>query len=407
MGNFKFKPESVLEFSCPGIGTSTTQSEAVTYFKRYLGLIGKSADSNGYLDTDTFMVRTCTTTAYQTGTLDKQHSDKYKNGTTVLYKGCLYDSYWASFTGYVVLPFKVNGNNVKLVLPGTILSSYNNLGLRTSGTGTITRTSSGITVTGTSTSTTSSTQFENGIVPLFCIAVGLGGGGGGSSSEALVAGRGGGGGSCSMGVLSFIGNNIYNFSVGAGGAGGYHIEGTDSSTSSHHDGASGNSTFITTNNGATTLIGAGGGKGGVAQSTSRANGGSVSTNNCPYKLYPISGSGTITNKVGGTGSVDTNTTGSSVSITEFSTMSTATGRQRLSKPNIFESKTYAVGTSYNPGGAGGGATCFLNGANGGSAASVGSNGSDGYGNGGGGGGYLVGSYIDGGKGGSGRVQFWC
>jgi hypothetical protein len=71
MGNFKFKPESVLEFSCPGIGTSTTQDQAVTYFKRYLGLIGKSADSNGYLDTDTFMVRACTTTDYQTNTLDK------------------------------------------------------------------------------------------------------------------------------------------------------------------------------------------------------------------------------------------------------------------------------------------------------------------------------------------------
>lgn len=407
MGSFKFKPESVLEFHCPGIGTSTSQTEAVTYFKRYLGLIGKSADSNGYLDTDTFMVRACTTTAYRTGTLDKQHSDKYKNGTVVLYKGCLYDSYWASFTGYVVLPFKVNGNNVKLVLPGTILSSYTNLGLRTSGTGTITRLSSGITVTGDSTSTTSSTQFENGIVPLFCIAVGLGGGGGGSSSEALTAGRGGGGGSCAMGVLSFIGNNIYNFSIGAGGAGGYHTEGTDSATSSHHDGKAGNSTYITTNNGATTLIGAGGGKGGVAQSTSCANGGSVGTNNCPYKLYPISGSGTVTNKAGGTGSVDTNTTGSSVTITELSTLSTATGRKRLANPNILESTTYAAGSSYNPGGAGGGASCFLDGASGGNIASNGSTGFSGYGNGGGGGGYLIGSYIDGGKGGSGRVQFWC
>ena len=405
MGNFKFKPESVLEFSCPGIGTSTTQSEAVTYFKRYLGLIGKSADSNGYLDTDTFMVRACTTTAYQTGTLDKQHSDKYKNGTVVLYKGCLYDHHWSEFTGYVVLPFKVSGNNVKLVLPGTIISSYNNLGLRTSGTGTITRTSSGITVTGTSSTTTTSTQFENGIVPLFCIAVGLGGGGGGSSSEALTAGRGGGGGSCAMGVLSFIGNNIYNFSIGAGGAGGYHTEGTDSATSSHHDGASGASTFITTNNGATTLIGAGGGKGGVAQSTSRANGGSVQTNNCPYKLRL--GDSSVTNKGGGNGSVDTATTGSSITVAKLYIASSATGNSRLSKPNILESTTYAAGTSYNPGGAGGGATCFLKGANGGSGASVGSNGSDGYGNGGGGGGYHVGYYIDGGKGGSGRVQFWC
>ena len=404
MGSFKFKPDSVLEFHCPGIGTSTTQAEAVKYFNQYLTSIGKSVDSNGYLDTDTFMVRNATTSSYQTNTLDKQYSSYYMNGSTVLYKGCLYTNFsaGASFIGYVTLPFKVNGSNVRLVLPGTLITSYNNLGLINSGTGTIQRTSSGITV---GSQTTQSTKFENQIVPLFCIVLAIGGGGGGSSSEALVAGRGGGGGAAAFGVINLLSNSaLYNYSVGSGGTGGSHQSG-DSATASRHDGSAGGSTILTANGGAITLISAGGGRGGVAQSTSCANGGSVSTNNCPYYLYTSSTQ--TTNKGGGKGSVDTATTGTTVTSVALSPYSSSTVRDYLSNPTILSAKTYNPGASRNPGGAGGGATIVLNGSDGGSLSGSGVAGSNGYGTGGGGGGYLVGSYISGGKGGNGRIQFYC
>lgn len=64
--------------------------------------------------------------------------------------------------------------------------------------------------------------------------------------------------------------------------------------------------------------------------------------------------------------------------------------------------THSPGTSYSPGGAGGGASMWANGASGGALATKGGTGA--LGSGGGGGGYHVGMWIDGGKGGNGFLD---
>ena len=52
MSNYKFKPDSILEFSFPPIGVSTNPTSSVNYFKTYLTEAGISTDGNGYLDLD-------------------------------------------------------------------------------------------------------------------------------------------------------------------------------------------------------------------------------------------------------------------------------------------------------------------------------------------------------------------
>lgn len=413
MGYYKFKPESILEFYCPGlIGEVQTGTNAKTYFNNYLTLTGITADDNGYLDASQFMVQYKSTSATYRGLLT-QLNDKYKEGDLNFYNGYMYDDYsnfFYSYLGYIVLPFKNKGENVKLILPGTMIHFANQLtNISSSGSGTITRSVTGFSIKkpdGTTT-TIPNTWFYGNVTPLYLAVIVQGAGGGGSSSEQLVAGRGGGGGGLTAGIISFANQSTYNFTVGAGGRGGYHTEGTDSGTSTNHDGGTGAGTRIyhpTTN---ATLLQGGGGAKGVAQGTTRATGGTNTTNPTCKVFYYVSGSQTFANysgTAGGSGSVDTKTTGSSV-----------TSRILATTLNIspFDSVTYgseatrSPGTSYSPGGAGGGASYHANGAVGGNTAAIGSSGSDGYGNGGGGGGYHVGMWIDGGKGGNGSIRFYC
>lgn len=406
MGNFKFTADSVLEFHCPGIGTSTDQHEAQIYFKRYLNRIGKS--DTELLSAEDFMVRYCAPTDYINNTLNKQYSGSYTNGDENLYRGFLYNncSSYLPCLGYVTLPFKVNGSNIRIVLPGTVVSTYTGLSMQTSGSGTIERTATSLSIKNTSTGKTTSypaSTFANNVIPLFLVAQVVGGGGGGSSSESVYAGRGGGGGGYHAGVISLIGSSILNFEVGIGGAGGSHNS-SDSSTSSNHDGKQGYASTIKDGNNVTTFLCGNGGKGGVAQSGSYAQGGTTSGTPA-YSVYKDGTSTAFSGAAGKPGSVDTNNVAASITTYKLSPFK---GSPSCFNQGTFGSvATYKPGTSYNPGGAGGGATWLYNGANGGSGTNAGSNGVDGYGTGGGGGGYLITQYIKGGKGGTGRVQLHC
>ena len=357
MGSYKFKPESILEFSCTGIGTSSSQSQAVSLFNNYLNLTGITADEDGYLDVDQFLTSNEASDAILSN-LTQQHINQYTDKGAALYNGYLYNSYasYCPTAGYITLPFLNNGSNIRLVLPGTIVHFCNIVSSGDVGTGgIITRNKNGFSIKqpGTTTTTTiPNTFFHKNVTPLFLAVTVQGGGGGGSTSEALVAGRGGGGGGFTAGILSFLSNSSYYFDVGKGGRGGYHTEGTDSDTSSNHDGVSGNTSRIYTSGSNVTILSATGGYGGLAQGTSCRSGGTWTCNPAFQVKYKSGASYyAFTGVNGGSGSVDTATTGSSITGRELTTSSNVS---LFKSVTIDEAVTRTPGTSYNPGGGGGG-----------------------------------------------------
>lgn len=398
MANFRFKPESILGFHCPGIGTSYDPQDAVSYFKTYLELTDIKTDERGYLNTDQFMTQYLASTATK-NSLNQQFMDQYRDQTKNMYNGFLYSQFdGLSNIGYIVLPFKSEGADIKIVLPGTMIHMQRRYSSTSSTSGTVTRTAKNLVIGG---NTLSKESFDKSIVPLFLAMLVQGGGGGGSSSENLTSGRGGGGGGANYGMVSLINSPNLSFKVGAGGSGGFHNEDSDGATSANHDGKAGSDSYVT---GTKFSLYGYGGKGGTAGSSTNAAGGGVYQSG-GYALL-TAGRDIINQGVkGGSGSVNKSNPGGSVTRTGLSTMDESS---LFTSNAVYASNaTCNPGTSHSPGGAGGGATFFGNGASGGNAADKGSNGTAGNGNGGGGGGYHIGMWIDGGAGGSGRVEFFC
>lgn len=407
MGNYKFKPDSILEFHCPGIGTSSVQSKAVSYFNTYLSLANISPDKKGFLDSSQFMVNHGATSTV-TNNLKQQYSDKYKqkiNDSVVnMYNGFLYNNYSSiPYLGYVTLPFKVEGKNIKIVLPGTLIHLSNLLRGASSGSGSIERTPQTLYSTHNgSTISRHSIDFPNSVIPLFTAACVTGGGGGGSSSEMTYAGRGGGGGGFACGILSFIDGTktsvTYSYTVGSGGAGGTHVNG-QGLQQDNHDGKNGSPSYISYS-GNTVLYGGYGNGGEAGEGTQAPSGGY--TCNAPYSMYLYGSSTTYSGTDGGHGSKDTNSEASSINCKKITT----TPYSSTFTSSLYKDVARHPGVSYQPGGAGGGASFRSNGAIGGNTADAGASADSGSGAGGGGGGYYVGKHILGGAGGSGYVEFY-
>lgn len=311
--------------------------------------------------------------------------------------------------GYITLPFKVNGEQIKVVLPGTICLFYNciaDISMSASTKFKFSRTSDAISIyyasDNTLYKTIPATSFDKGVVPFYAVFLCQGGGGGGSSSEGLVAGRGGGGGGFAAGIIDIVQNNSFSFTVGGFGFGGSHVSG-DGATASRHDGGTGSATYVSNYEGNSDLILAEGGWGGVAADTAPSNAtggrGLIASKVIPLRL----GSGSdFEGSSGGTGLIDQGSAATSVSAKKL-LIPGATGV--LSSTSYGSNTTYSSGTMGSLGGGAGGPSWFANGGNGGDGANVGSNGSNGAG--GGGGGYLIGSYIRGGAGGNGSIKIYC
>ena len=403
MGDYKFKPDSILDFYLPSWDAPTSQAEAVSQFKNYLTFAGIAADESGYLDTDQFM------SLYDaTSMIIPTIQSQYKNYYEYLYTGYLYEGFSGSLTaGYVVLPFLVNEEHIKLVLPGTICSFSNCLFDVERSTQTkyrLVRTSEALNIYYASDNslykTLPSSNFSKGVVPFYLIFCCQGGGGGGSSQEGLVAGRGGGGGGFAAGIINIQQNPDFIFAVGGGGFGGSHAS-SDSSTATRHDGQAGTASYVENRDGTQDLLTAYGGKGGVAAQTgtSTATGGTAKVSSSVIRLK--TGTSDFTGATGGSGLIDTN---SSATYVYQKVLSIPGTYSYISMPTLYMNKTLSSGTSYNPGGAGGGACWNMPGASGGKDTANGTNALTGAG--GGGGGYLLGSYKQGGAGGNGSITIY-
>lgn len=413
MGNYKFKPESILEFKFPLIGISTSAAQAVSYFQTYLTLAGISTDENGYLDLDQF-ISNYNLSSGLANTVASQYKEYYSNGNYALFNGALYDTLSdMPMVGYITLPFQVNGENIKAILPGTVPNFKTQIFQKETNASKIIikRTKDQLTITNSSATsdnkTYANTAFDKNVVPFYLVFVLVGGGGGGSTQELLVAGRGGGGGACAAAVVGLVTDQNYQLNIGSYGAGGTHGS-SDAADSSNHDGKIGGGTTLYSYQG-TVLLSASGGYGGQASSSTCASGGSV-TRSATGNVYPVYKQSTSTSYVeftesdgaGGTGSVDTTTTGSSIAS---KILATSSNPSRFATANFGTSATRSPGASYNPGGGGGGATWRNNGAAGGKDTANGSAGNTGAG--GGGGGFVLASYTSGGRGGYGAAYVYC
>lgn len=406
MGGFKFKPESVLDFYMPGWAEVTTRDMAVTQFRNYLDHAGIAVDEEGYLDTDNF------NTTYGLSTMGFEVINnrylQYGGAEGTLYTGFIQeDNPNLETAGYVVLPYKINGEQIKLTLPGTICLFQNliaNISQAATTRYTFKRTSDAITITrgdGTVYKTMLAEEFPLGVVPFYAVFLCQGGGGGGSSSEGLLAGRGGGGGGFAAGIIDIVQNNSFSFTVGGFGFGGSHVSG-DGATASRHDGGTGSATYVSNYEGNSDLILAEGGWGGIAADIAPSNAtggrGLIASEVIPLRLNDGSD---FEGSSGGTGLIDQGSTATTVSAKKLLIPGT-TGM--LSSVSHGSTATRTSGTMGSTGGGAGGPSWLANGGNGGSGSAAGSGGSNGAG--GGGGGYLIGSYISGGAGGNGSIQIY-
>ncbi len=410
MGGFKFKPESILDFYMPGWAAVTTRDMAVTQFKNYLEHAGMVVDEEGYLDTDNF------NTTYGISTIGfdaiKNRHPQYGGTSGDLYTGFIQGDFPDLKTaGYVVPPYKINGEQIKLTLPGTIClfqTPIADISQAAQTKYTFKRTSDAITITrsdGTLYKTMSASEFPDGVVPFYAVFLCQGGGGGGSSSEGLVAGRGGGGGGFAAGIIDILENNSFYFTVGGFGFGGSHKD-SDGATAARHDGESGSATYVSDRENNSDLILAEGGKGGVASDTapSDATGGRgiIASEVIPLHIMLQGQRNDFEGSSGGTGLIDQGSTATSVSAKQLLIPGT-TGL--LSSISYGSDTTRTSGTMGSLGGGAGGPSWFANGGNGGDGATAGSSGTQGAG--GGGGGYLLGTYLIGGAGGNGSIKIYC
>lgn len=405
MAGFKFKPESILEFSCPGLGIDAEQPAAKTFFNSYISRVGIQPDAEGFYDTDDFQVNYCAVAA---NTLHLQYQDQYSNNDKGLYYGNRYQyiSDYVPFLGYITLPFLSKGEKIRIPLPGTLITCKNKLFSQIGGfTGTITRTKDYLTITNDAGSVIvkkAASEFPNGVVPLFLFALCQGGGGGGSSQQGVVAGRGGAGGGFSAGTISFMNRSTFSITAGAGGTGGKGT-GSDNADDPGHDGTYGRGSVVGWYDANLSFYGleAGGGRGGEAESATRASGGSFN-NTADFPAY--TGSTVYYGCAGGYGAVDGAQPAGSVTRQIVGPIK---NNSELTNTYVGANTTNAGGTTYTPGGGGGGASWYAKGGDAGSGANdAPAVSSTSYGAGGGGGGYLVLAYKAGAAGGPGIVELY-
>ena len=413
-GGFKFKPDSITGFYCPGVDS----------FDEYLTLAGISTDSDGYLNTNQF----CTTYMASDDELAKRAkwcADEYSYSSGGnLYNTWNYMTYPApgSALGYICLPFQVDGSSPYMVLPGTTPHFNTCLFEKTSGNWQIERTSTALTLKNASNGSISAqwfaSSFDCGVIPLFLAVVAIGGGGGGGSSASTYSGHGGGGGGASFGIFNIAKAGSAIIYVGSAGAKGDHDSGRDNP----HRGTAGGNTQLAGGDGGSFI--AYGGYGGYAGNDKDYNtsvnggGGSASTSNVLNGLYywsitaPKSYS-LITSASGGKGGI-VGFNGSESSLEQLGALATVHDLGPFQHTTLQVSGFGGYGMTAEDafgitlyGGGGGGASVLGAGGLAGQVGlkDAGDNGST-PGGGGGGGGFTAGSWYDGGSGGSGAIYIY-